>query len=157
MPTHLPQVLPSYSVQPPHVWTRQRHCASSAARGQETGKLKSWDTKQVAGEWKNKRWLPLSGRQGTCCMSSQCLSTQWCGDDVPGRASSKQSQGHRVDGKLNAPTVCCPQTNTIYGWMNAGNRDQRVMTSELPCHLSRELFKLVFPTHKLSAIAVYWS
>lgn len=62
-------------------------------------------------------------------MSSRCLGTQWCGDDVLGRASSEQSQGHRVDKKLNAPTVPCPQTNI---WMSEppppkkeGYRDQR--------------------------------
>lgn len=59
--------------------------------------------------------LPLSWSQGTCCVSSRCLGTQWCGDDVLGRASSEQSQGHRVDRKLNAPTVPCPQTNI---WMS---------------------------------------
>lgn len=61
-------------------------------------------------------------------MSSRCLGTQWCGDDVLGRASSEQSQGHRGDSKLNAPTVPCLQTNT---WMSEfpteeeGYRDQR--------------------------------
>ena len=63
---------------------------------------------------------PLSWSQGTCCMSSRCLGTQWCGDDVLGRASSEQSQGHRVDRKLNAPTVPSPQTNI---WMS--ERPQR--------------------------------
>lgn len=59
--------------------------------------------------------FPLSWSQGTCCVSSRCLGTQRCGDDVLGRASSGQSQGHRVDRKLNAPTVPCPQTNI---WMS---------------------------------------
>lgn len=48
-------------------------------------------------------------------MSSRCLGTQWCGDDVLSRASSELSQGHRVDRKLNAPTVSRPQTKS---WMN---------------------------------------
>lgn len=45
-------------------------------------------------------------------MSLRCLGTQRCSDDVLGRASSEQSQGHGGDGKLNAPTVPCLQTNT---------------------------------------------
>lgn len=121
-----PRIMPTYlylssahlihGIQPAHVQTSRGYYASSADRKQGTGKLKSPETKEVAGEWRNKWWLPLlRGSQGTCCMSSRCLGTQWCGDDVLGRASSEQSQGHRVDRKLNAPTVPCPQTNI---WMN---------------------------------------
>lgn len=105
-----------WSIQPPHVQTKHGYYASSADRKQGMGKLKSKETKEVAGEWKNKWWPPpLSWSQGTCCMSSRCLGTQWCGDDVLGRASSEQSQGHWGDGKLNAPTVPCLQTNI---WMS---------------------------------------
>lgn len=52
------------SIQPPHVQTRLGYYASSADRKHGTGKLKSQETKEVAGEWKNKRWLlprPESG------------------------------------------------------------------------------------------------
>lgn len=86
---------------------------------------------------------PPSWSQGTCCMSSQCLGTRWCGDDVLGRASSQQSQGHRGDGKLNAPTVACLQKNT---WMSEshseekGSRDQRGPMT-VP-HLTSDLFDI---------------
>ena len=133
------QVLTSHgAAQPPRVQTSHADYASSADRKQRMEKIKkSQEAKEVAGEWKNKWWLPppppSPGVRGTCCMSSRCLSTQWCGDDVLGRASSEQSQGHRGDRKLNAPTVPCLQTNI---WMSGspppppplkkeGHRDQR--------------------------------
>ena len=47
-----------WSIQPPHVQTRHGYYASSADTKQGTGKLKSQETKEVAGEWKNKWWLP---------------------------------------------------------------------------------------------------
>lgn len=49
-----------WSIQPPHVQTKPGYYASSADRKQGTGKLKSQETKEVAGEWKNKWWLPPS-------------------------------------------------------------------------------------------------
>lgn len=61
-------------------------------------------------------------------MSLRCLGTQRCGDDVLGRASSEQSQGHGGDSKLNAPTVPCLQTNTRMTDSPSeeeGGRDQR--------------------------------
>lgn len=60
-------------------------------------------------------------------MSSQCLGTWRCGDDVLGPARSEQSQGHRGDDELNAPTVPRLQTNI---WMRdfaarGGQRSKR--------------------------------
>lgn len=60
MPTYLyPSIAHLlWSMQPPHVQTRHGYYASSADRKQGTGKLKSQETTEVAGEWKNKWWLP---------------------------------------------------------------------------------------------------
>ncbi len=47
-----------WSIQLPHIQTRYGCCASWADRKQGTGKLKSQETKDVAGKWENKWWLP---------------------------------------------------------------------------------------------------
>lgn len=68
------------SIQSPHVQTRHAYYASSADRKRRRGKLKIQETKDVAGEWKNKRWLPplLQSGDMLCVISvSWYAVVQW--------------------------------------------------------------------------------
>lgn len=81
------------SIQPPHVQTRHGYYASSADRKHGTGKLKSQETKEVAGEWKNKWWLPSLLQSGdmlrVILVSWYAVVRWWCAGQGQFRTESR--------------------------------------------------------------------
>lgn len=81
------------SIQPPHVQTRHGYYASSADRKHGAGKLKSQETKEVAGEWKNKWWLPSLLQSGdmlrVILVSWYAVVRWWCAGQGQFRTESR--------------------------------------------------------------------
>lgn len=82
-----------WSIQPPHAQTMHRYYASSADRKQGMGKLKSQQTKEVAGEWENKWWLPPLLESGdmlhVISVSWYAVVRWWCAGQDQFRTESR--------------------------------------------------------------------
>ena len=118
-----------WSAQPPHVQTSHGYYASSADRKQGTGKLKSQETKEVAGEWRNKWWLPPLLESGdmlhVISVSWYALVRRWCAGQGQFRTESR-AQGWQEAKRSN----CFLSPNKymdewIHPQKKEGYRDQR--------------------------------